>query len=729
VLQSLCPPWTSEKNVFDKVYFSFCVSQAYFSTNLFVELILLTLYLLHISHSILLFYFQMSATLDSKLFCNFFPGSPFLQIPGRTFPVSQYHLEDLLDATNHIIEEGSRCAIRVNGNASSGDRMNNLEPMWVTGRGGEKHRELISLESEVGLGEVSDEYVGYKMSTRRSMERVDEKVINYDLIEDILHLLLVEPQCNNPITPPPLPRDDIENNGSILIFLPGLGEIRCLRDRLTGSRTFGNANRFRILMMHSTLSPEDQKLAFVKMKEGCRKIILATNIAETSVTIPDVVCVIDSGLVKEVRQNKRTGTSTLVTDWCSRASAKQRAGRAGRVQPGICCKLFSSRTVNHVMRNQAVPELQRVPLEEVCLGIISVGFANNCMDFLLQAPQPPAEESVQTALALLEEVGAIFFNGSKEMLTPLGKHLAKIPVHVKLGKMLIFGALFKCVDSILTVAASLSSKSPFSTHIDNATQAATAHRSFLHPTSDFLTICNVWKAYSLALNNGRSEGRRFCDKHFLNQSALMEIHDARREFIDLLAQIGFVEGEEFKRDKTEGLIEFHEKVRSSRYNMNGENEALLNSVIFAGLYPNVAHALSPGGVSTALPTFWHKKEHVFLHSSSVNYKRKKLESEWIGFHEKFATSKIYLSSTNQVKPFALILFGRSISVLHVERKVIVDDWIELKVAAQTGVMFRELRNEVEFLLKEMIEGVEISSGNGERGERMINGLVKLISNE
>lgn len=127
------------------------------------------------------------------------------------------------------------------------------------------------------------------------MERVDEKIINFDLIEDILLLLLVDAEKNHLIVPPPCAdgeRDSQPNltSGSILIFLPGIGEIRTLYDRLTGSIDFGNPNRFNIIPMHSTLSPKEQKRAFIKPKLGCQKIILATNIAETSITIDDCVC-------------------------------------------------------------------------------------------------------------------------------------------------------------------------------------------------------------------------------------------------------------------------------------------------------------------------------------------------------------------------------------------------------------------------------------------------------
>lgn len=147
-----------------------------------------------------------------------------------------------------------------------------------------------------------------------------------------------------------------------------------------------------------------------------------------SITIPDVTIVLDSGRVREVRRNRRTSTSILVTDWCAKSSAKQRAGRAGRVQPGLSLKLYSSATAEHVMKATSEPELRRVPLEEICLSILASGFARSCHDFLEKAPQPPPRDSVQAALDILYDVGAIMIDNKSECLTSLGSHLARLPL-------------------------------------------------------------------------------------------------------------------------------------------------------------------------------------------------------------------------------------------------------------------------------------------------------------
>ena len=201
----------------------------------------------------------MSATLDSALFCSFFNDAPLISVPGRTFPVKNLYLEDLLEATNHVIEEGSRYAKFESTHTEQ-------TSLWVTQRGGEKRRELVDLTSSTQQVEVSSMYESYSMATRRSMEKVNEEIINFDLIEDVLSLLLTSQSFNA--------EHGIDlSSKSILIFLPGLGEIKTMQERLEGSRSF-NSRHFEIIPMHSTLSYRDQRRAFVSTK--LRKISKST---------------------------------------------------------------------------------------------------------------------------------------------------------------------------------------------------------------------------------------------------------------------------------------------------------------------------------------------------------------------------------------------------------------------------------------------------------------------
>ena len=193
----------------------------------------------------------MSATLDSELFCSFFNNAPLISVPGRTFPVQNFFLEDIIEATNHVIEEGSRYA-------KFERSYTEQTSLYVTQRGGDKRKEVVDMVSATDPIEVSALYESYSMSTRRSMERVNEEVINFDLIEDVLKLLLVDRSCHDTFG------SDL-TSGSILIFLPGIGEIKSMAERLEGNRHF-NSRYFDIIPMHSTLSSRDQRRAFVPSK-------------------------------------------------------------------------------------------------------------------------------------------------------------------------------------------------------------------------------------------------------------------------------------------------------------------------------------------------------------------------------------------------------------------------------------------------------------------------------
>jgi HrpA-like RNA helicase len=219
----------------------------------------------------------MSASIDPALFSNFFGGAPVVTVPGRTFPVSTYFLEDLLDATGHMIEEGSQYAIR---NSQFG---RNKTTLWVTNRGGEKRRETVDVDVTSDSDNLPLTYSDYTLSTRISLERVDETIINYDLIEDLLEHLFIHPVDSRVLVSPDGGR---EVDGAVLIFLPGIGEIKSLSSRLASNRNFSNSSKFDILPLHSKLSSAEQRKAFLPSKPGCRKIIISTNVAEASLTIP-----------------------------------------------------------------------------------------------------------------------------------------------------------------------------------------------------------------------------------------------------------------------------------------------------------------------------------------------------------------------------------------------------------------------------------------------------------
>lgn len=231
--------------------------------------------------------------------------------------------------------------------------------------------------------------------------------------------------------------------------------------------------RFRILPLHSTLSTQEQQRVFETMPKGVRKVVLSTNIAETSVTIDDVVFVIDCGRHKENRFDPVNRMPQLLETWVSRANSRQRRGRAGRVRPGHCFFLFTSERHKNMAEFQT-PEMLRVPLDELCLQIKLLDLGD-VKEFLEKAIEPPAEEAVVEAIKGLQELQALDL---REYLTPLGYHLAALPVNVRVGKMMLYGTIFRALDPVLTIAAGLSFRSPFVAPFEKREEADKARKKF-----------------------------------------------------------------------------------------------------------------------------------------------------------------------------------------------------------------------------------------------------------
>ena len=373
------------------------------------------------------------------------------------------------------------------------------------------------------------------------------------------------------------------------------------------------------------------------------------------------------------------------------------------------------------MKAASEPELKRVPLEEVCLSILASGLGKDCEDFLRQAPQPPSDDSVQAALTVLEEVGAI--TSERKFLTPLGQHLAKLPVDVRLGKMLVLGSLFQCLDKVLTIAASLSSKSPFSTFLQDAATAKAKHKQFEDPDSDFATLCNVWEGYNDARSKSNKAGRAYCQSNYLNQTSMHEITTAKKDFLNLLRGIGFV-----GKDGSSPSVYNSDAWEKSDINRNSKNWTLVHAVVFAGLNPNVARLEESRPGSYAL---WSKDQQIYFHRTSVNATKKRFakDQNWVVFFEKFGTpNRTSVTTTCFVNSMPLLLFGGPLVVKHTDRIVVVDEWMEIEMAAQIGVMLKELRRQVEgLLLKLVVVSNNNTNTQSSGGKTIINSIVDIIS--
>lgn len=386
----------------------------------------------------------MSATIEAEKFSAFFAKSatdvvPCLIVPGKTFPVESKFLEDILTDTGYMLPKPT-----AQKDASADERWDDylLEDF--------SSESIEYLENEV-KGKHSDEVYA-------AIASMDHKQIDFNLILCLVkHIHLTEPSQSN---------SGDQDLKSILIFLPGLGEIKKLESLLFNETLLmGNKNtlKWEILLLHGSMTTKEQSLVFRTCKRGTRKVIVSTNVAETGITIPDVVYVIDAMRAREIMYNEKRDIKRLVDVIIAKANKKQRSGRAGRVREGISYHLISERAFLRLPDHRP-PEMLRLPLEEMCLRarlIMSQPIVDGNDDFQLASlesifasmPDPPPPRNVEKAVLLLKLIGAI---DSGEYLTPLGRFLAKVPVDVRIGKILLHGIIFRCLDPILTICAIIS---------------------------------------------------------------------------------------------------------------------------------------------------------------------------------------------------------------------------------------------------------------------------------
>ncbi|KAF4374954.1 hypothetical protein G4B88_004705 [Cannabis sativa] len=659
----------------------------------------------------------MSATVDSDLFSRYFDHCPVITAQGRTHPVTTYFLEDIYESINYRLASDSPASVRygASGKEKSGP-VNNRRGMknLVMQAWGD---DTILSEERVNPYYVPESYHSYSEQTQQNLKRLNEDFIDYDLLEDLV--------CHI---------DETCSEGAILVFLPGVFEINMLVDMLAASYRFGGPSSDWILPLHSSVASADQKRVFLRPPENIRKVIVATNIAETSLTIDDVVYVIDCGKHKENRYNPQKKLSSMVEDWISQANARQRRGRAGRVKPGICFCLYTRHRFEKLMRPFQVPEMLRTPLVELCLQIklLSLGFIK---PFLSEALEPPKDDAMKSAISLLYEVGAL---EGDELLTPLGHHLAKLPVDVLIGKMMIYGGIFGCLSPVLSISAFLSHKSPFVYPKDERQNVERAKLALLTdkrdgPTdsydvdknSDHLLMMVAYVKWEKILREkGVKAAHHFCSSYFLSSSVLYMIRDMRIQFGTLLADIGLISfPKNFQVGRKRENIDIWLSDPSQPFNMYSHHSSIVKAVLCAGLYPNVA-ATEKGIAGAALGSLkqsigltsniiWYDgRREVHIHPSSINSNWKEFRYPFLAFLEKVETNKVFLRDTTIISPYSILLFGGSINVQHQTGLVIIDGWLKLAAPAQIAVLFKELRLTLHSILKDLIrkpENVNVGS--------------------
>ncbi len=333
-------------------------------------------------------------------------------------------------------------------------------------------------------------------------------------------------------------------DGDILVFLPTERDIREVTDLLEGRK----ARAVEVVPLFGRLTNTEQQRVFAPTQR--RKVVVATNIAETSLTIPGIRFVIDTGLARISRYVPQSRTRRLPVEPVAQSSADQRKGRCGRVSNGVCIRLYSEQDYNDRPRF-AQPEIQRANLADVILRMKAFGLGD-IEDFpFLNAP--PAK-GIRAGYALLEELGAIVKRraGSPDPaddarrgtesapyrdyeLTPLGRELAHLPVDPTVGRMVLQARAEKCVREVLVIAAALSIQDPRERPLEAQQKADAAHRRFTHPDSDFLTLLAIWEAYHDEFETMTlGKLRKFCTAHYLSFLRMREWRDVHAQLVDLI---------------------------------------------------------------------------------------------------------------------------------------------------------------------------------------------------
>nr|CAH7767742.1 unnamed protein product [Callosobruchus chinensis] len=407
-----------------------------------------------------------------------------------------------------------------------------------------------------------------------------------------------------------------EPPGDILLFLTGQEEIdtacEILYERM---KTLGpDVPELIILPVYSALPSEMQTRIFEPAPPGSRKVVIATNIAETSLTIDGIYYVVDPGFVKQKVYNSKTGMDSLVVTPISQAQAKQRAGRAGRTGPGKCYRLYTERAYRDEMLPTPVPEIQRTNLATTVLQLKTMGI-NDLLHFDFM--DAPPVESLIMALEQLHSLSALDDEG---LLTRLGRRMAEFPLEPNLSKMLIMSVALQCSDEILTIVSMLSVQNVFYRPKDKQALADQKKAKFNQPEGDHLTLLAVYNSWK---NNKFSNA--WCYENFVQIRTLKRAQDVRKQLL--------------------GIMDRHklDVVSAER------NTVKVQKAICSGFFRNAAKKDPQEGYRTLVDS-----QVVYIHPSSALFNR---QPEWVIYHELVQTTKEYMREVTTIDPKWLVEFA------------------------------------------------------------------------
>lgn len=392
-----------------------------------------------------------------------------------------------------------------------------------------------------------------------------------------------------------------EPAGDILVFLTGQEEIdTCCETLFTRMQALGDlAPELIILPVYSALPSEMQSRIFEPAPQGARKCVVATNIAEASLTIDGIYYVVDPGFSKQKAFNAKLGMDSLVVTPISQASARQRAGRAGRTGPGKCYRLYTEIAYKQEMLSTNVPEIQRTNLGNVVLQLKAMGI-NDLLGFDFMDPPP-----VATLVGAMESLHALGALDDEGLMTRLGRKMAEFPLEPNLSKMLLLSVDLGCSDEILTITALLSVENPFFRPKDKQAQADMRKAKFHQAEGDHLTLLTVWKGWEAA-----KFSNPWCFENFVQARSMKRAQDVRKQLVTIM--------DRYKLDIISA----------------GKNYKKICKAITAGFFTNAAKKDAQEGYRTVVDN-----NPVYIHPSSAIFNK---NPEWVIYHELVLTTKEYM---------------------------------------------------------------------------------------
>ncbi|KAK3108191.1 hypothetical protein FSP39_002888 [Pinctada imbricata] len=408
----------------------------------------------------------------------------------------------------------------------------------------------------------------------------------------------------------------MEPPGDILLFLTGQEEIDTACEILyQRMKALGSeVPELIILPVYSALPSEMQTRIFEPAPPGSRKVVIATNIAETSLTIDGIYYVVDPGFVKQNVYNSKTGMDQLIVTPISQAQAKQRAGRAGRTGPGKCYRLYTERAYRDEMLPTAVPEIQRTNLASTVLSLKAMGI-NDLLSFDFMDAPP-----MQTLISAMEQLHALSALDDEGLLTRLGRRMAEFPLEPMLSKMLIMSVHLACSDEILTIVSMLSVQNVFYRPKDKQALADQKKAKFHQVEGDHLTLLAVYNSWK---NNKFSSP--WCYENFVQVRTLKRAQDVRKQML--------------------GIMDRHKLDILSC----GKNTARVQKAICSGFFRNAAKKDPQEGYRTLVDS-----QVVYIHPSSALFNR---QPDWVIYHELVLTTKEYMREVTAIDPKWLVEFA------------------------------------------------------------------------